>query len=162
MTKDDMIAKIVWESERKANPFRYYHGRDREEKAIKDYERIQTKMFCWVLAVIILVLLIAFLLAPAEAKQKSSLTRLETCQLDYLFCAGRIVEKQAAYNAAVLMTHVCSNDMTPVAQYLDLATLPQFEVASVCQQHLGACGYYLAHWESVLKAKYAEVRAICK
>jgi len=72
------------------------------------------------------------------------------------------VQQQAAYNAAVLMTHVCSNDTTPVAPYLDLATLPKFEVASVCQAHLGACGYYLAHWENVLKAKYAEVRAICK
>lgn len=129
---------------------------------IKNNLKISSNINLWLLVAILATLLVSFLLAPAEAKQKSNLTRLETCQIDYLFCAGRIVEKQAAYNAAVLMTHVCSNDTTPTAPYLDLATLPQFEVASVCQQHLGACGYYLAHWESVLKAKYAEVRAICK
>lgn len=132
----------------------------REVESEKDFA-ISNINLCIIVA-IVTILMLVFCLAPAEAKQKSNLTRLETCQIDYLFCAGRIVEKQAAYNAAVLMTHVCSNDTTPLAQYLDLATLPHFEVASVCQAHLGACGYYLAHWEQVLKAKYAEVRAICK
>lgn len=160
--KDEQMAEVVWASERANNRSLYYQADDQATKETQDFiTKAQRQMFIAVFAVIALFLLIAFLIAPAEAKQ-SKLTRLEQCQVDYLFCAGRIVEKQAAYNAAVLMTHVCSNDTTPVAQYLDLATLPQFEVASVCQAHLGACGYYLAHWENVLKAKYAEVRMMCK
>jgi hypothetical protein len=158
MTKDDLMAKIVWEDDRKYNPL------NNSVKPIsKEGDPMDTLnwFFAAVFAIIIVVLLVAFMIAPAEAKQKG-LSRLEQCQVDYLFCAGRIVQQQAAYNAAVLMAHVCSNDTTPTADYLDLNTLPKFEVASVCQAHLGACGYYLAHWENVLKAKYAEVRAICK
>lgn len=158
MTKDDFMAEVVWEDDRKYNPLN-----NSVKPMLKNGDPMDTLnwFFAAVFAIIIVVLLVAFLIAPAEAKQKG-LSRLEQCHVDYLFCAGRVVEKQAAYNAAVLMTHVCSNDTTPTAEYLNLNTLPQFEVASVCQAHLGACGYYLAHWESVLKAKYAEVRATCR
>ena len=157
MTKDDIMAEIVWESERRNNPFNTV-----KRPLMDEYDKCQVWFYGIGLFLILLVLLLAFCLAPAEAKQKSNLTRFEQCQVDYLFCAGQIVQQQAAYNAAVLMTHVCSNDDTPVAPYLDLATLPKFEVASVCQAHLGACGYYLVHWKNVAKAKYAEVKVICQ
>lgn len=158
MTKEDMMAQIVWENDRRGSVLNNSVKEVHHDDPMKDVN--------WFIGaavlLIVLILLGAFLISPAEAKQKSNLTRLEQCQVDYYFCAGRIVQQQAAYNAAALMTHTCSNDTTPVAQYLDLVSLPKFEVASVCQAHLGACGYYLAHWDSVLKAKYAEVRAICK
>lgn len=134
--------------------------------ALKDEEINRLRriaMWGWRLLMLTFLFCTLFILFNSKAfGANSKITKLEQCYVDYYFCAGRIVAAQANYDAAVLMVNTCSERNEELAEYLDLRSLPKFTNVSLCQQHLGACGYYLVYWENLLKQKYSEVRNVCK
>jgi hypothetical protein len=88
-------------------------------------------------------------------------TILMACQIDYTYCAGRILQKQADYNFASAMVVACGGE-SEQAEMINLAKLPQFEDAYTCGAHTGACGYGLMLWHMADNAKWNEAIAKCK